>query len=348
MKTYARFPAVSRRSFLEALSAPAAAVATAACAAAADPTAAPGADQAHRCGFWIDLYSGEPIEEEEMLDDLTGVRVVYLGERHSLARHHELEARIVTQLVKRKVPLVLGLEQMEAVHQPALDRYAKREISFSQLAETTQWAKRWRDYQQYQPVIDAARQAGSPILALNARMETVRQVARSGGVERVDPAIRRELPPDMQLKDPAYEKFLGMQMMVHAAATPERLRPMIEAQIVRDDAMAFALAKFLQSPAGRGRTAVVLCGSGHVAYGLGTAARVRRRMPGIKDRIVHFSESGDVELSPEELAMARPITITHEQLRELASPFGDYLHATSLKPAAKGASPPTLRRRDDA
>jgi hypothetical protein len=58
-------------------------------------------------------------------------------------------------------------------------------------------------------------------------------------------------------------------------------------------------------------------------------------MPGVKDRIVRFSESGDVELSPQELAMARPITITHEQLREVALPFGDYLHATSLRPAPK-------------
>lgn len=333
MKMCVRCPAVSRRSFLEALSAPAAAVAMTACTAAANPTAAPGADQAHRCGFWIDLYSGEPIEEGELLDDLAGVRVVYLGERHSLVRHHELQARIVSQLAKHKVPLVLGLEQMEAIHQPTLDRYAKGELSFAQLAETTQWAKRWRDYRQYQPVIEAARQAQSPILALNARTETVRQVARGGGVDRLDPAIRRELPAGMQLNDPPYEKLLGMQMMVHAAATPERLRPMIEAQIVRDEAMASALASFLHSPAGQGRTAVVLCGSVHAAYGLGTAARVRRRMPGVKDRIIHFSESGDVELSPEELAMARPITITHEQLRELALPFGDYLYATSLKPA---------------
>ncbi len=338
MKRCSRWGGVSWRRVLVAIWALAAAGVVSHCAARAAERPARGAGEAHRCGFWIDLYSGEPIEEEELADDLASVRVVYLGERHTVQRHHALEARIVSQLVKRKVRLVLGLEQMEAIHQPALDRYAKGELSFAQLAETTQWPKRWRDYQQYQPAMEAARQSRSPILALNARSETVRQVARSGGVDRLDPAIRRELPPDMQLQDPAYEKLLGLQMMVHAAATPQRLRPMIEAQIVRDEAMAFVLASFLQSPAGQGRTAVVLCGSGHVAYGLGTAARLRRRMPGVKDRIVHFSESGDVELGPQELAMARPITITHEQLRELGRPFGDYLHATGLKPAAKGGA----------
>ncbi len=292
---------------------------------------APRREAAHRCGFWIDLYTAEPVDDEELFGDLKTVRVVYLGERHSIARHHDLEAWVVGQLAKRNVPLVLGLEQMEAVHQAVLDRYAKGEISFEQLADATQWAKRWAGYRQYRPVLEAARQAQSPILALNARSETVRQVARSGGVAKLDPAMRQQLPAEMQLQDPAYEKLLSLQLMVHMAATAQRLRPMIEAQIVRDETMASALASFLQSPAGQGRTAVVVCGAGHVGYGLGTAARVRRRVPGVKDRIVLFSESGDVELSPQEQAMARPIAMTHEQLRELARPIADYLHATSMK-----------------
>ena len=108
-------------------------------------------------------------------------------------------------------------------------------------------------------------------------------------------------------------------MMVHVSATPQMLRPMIEAQIARDEAMAEAIAAFMESEQGRGRKVLVLCGAGHVAYGLGLPTRVRRRLPNIKDRIVLFSESGEVRLSPEEKAQSRAIEITHEQLRELAS-----------------------------
>ena len=90
------------------------------------------------------------------------------------------------------------------------------------------------------------------------------------------------------------------------------------------------LARYLNSPEGRGRTAVVLCGEGHVSYGLGTAARVRRRMPGVVDRIVLLSESGDVELSPEERAAVRDVEITHQQLRAIGRPIGDYLQVRSL------------------
>jgi uncharacterized iron-regulated protein len=156
-------------------------------------------------------------------------------------------------------------------------------------------------------------------------------VARGGGLEQLDQKTRAELPKHIQLDDPLYRKLLNLQMMVHMAANEETLRPMIEAQIARDETMASTLCSFLSSEAGRGRSAIVLCGSGHVSYGQGTPTRVRRRLPQIKDRIVLFSESGDTVLSPQELAAARAIEITHEQLRQIDRPIADYLHETSLK-----------------
>jgi uncharacterized iron-regulated protein len=113
------------------------------------------------------------------------------------------------------------------------------------------------------------------------------------------------------------------------------LRPWIEAQIARDEAMAATLCAFLKSEAGRGRTAVVLCGNGHIAYGLGTPARVRRQMPQIKDRIVLMSASGDVQLSSRAMKAVRPVEVTHEQLHQIDRPVGDYLHVTSPKNADK-------------
>ena len=124
-------------------------------------------------------------------------------------------------------------------------------------------------------------------------------------------------------------------MMVHASATPRTLRPMIEAQIARDEAMAEALAVFLKSEQGRGRKMLVLCGAGHVAYGLGLPTRLRRRLPDIQDRIVLFSESGEVRLSPEEKAQARAIEITHEQ----------FANSASRLPTISGSSPGGEARR---
>jgi len=319
-------PAVTRLSFKVCL--PLLALLQASCA---------GVPGTERCAFWIDVCRGEPLTYEDVLDDLAESRVVYLGERHTLERHHAIQERIVTDLARRGVPLVLGLEQMEAFNQAALDRYHQGEIDFDELAEQTEWGKRWSNYEQYRPIVEAARQAGAPILALNARKETVRKVARQG-IDGLDPQIRSELPDEINLDDPLYEQHLNRVMMVHAMVTPEMVRGRFEAQVTRDETMADRLCAFLESEQGRDRTAVVLCGAGHVSHGLGIPDRVRRRIPGIRDRIIVLSGSGDVELSPRMKAMARDITITHEQLRELDRPIADYLHAVSRKEKPESSS----------
>ena len=275
---------------------------------------------------------GEPVAYESVLADLATVNVVYLGERHTLARHHQVQERIVADLAQKNVPLVLALEQMEAAHQPVLDRYHRGEIDFAELAKQTNWEQHWQNFEQYRPVLEAARKAGAPIVALNASRETIRAVFRQGGVDKLPAEVRGELPDAMQLQDPAYEQLLAIMLQVHLAATPELMRPMMEAQIARDEHMAEVLAEFLKSPRGTGRTAVVLVGSGHVNYGLGLAARVGNRMPAAKDRVIILSESGDVELSEAERAASREIEVTHEQLRAIRTPIADYLHVRELEP----------------
>jgi uncharacterized iron-regulated protein len=308
------------------------------CLALASPLCSGG--EPHRPSLWIDAYEGEPVTYDEVVADLAKARVIYLGERHTVQRHHDQQAQIVADLAKQGVPLVVGMEQLEATQQPLVDKFNRKEFDFEKLTEATQWAKRWPNYQQYSPVLEAAQKAGAKVLGLNARSETIRQVARLGGVEKLSAEARQGLPADMQLQDPLYEKLLRMQLAVHVAATPERMHSMIEAQMARDETMAATLTAYLKSEPGRKRTAVVLCGAGHAMYGLAMVQAVRRRMPGVHDRIVLFSESGDVKLSPEEKAAARPIEITHEQLREVNRPVGDYLHVMGLP-----ANPPEVKFR---
>jgi len=65
-------------------------------------------------------------------------------------------------------------------------------------------------------------------VALNAKAETLRScAARSSAACGVECRLqrRKDLPAKLQLRDPVYEKVLSLQMMVHAAATPEIAAP---------------------------------------------------------------------------------------------------------------------------
>jgi uncharacterized iron-regulated protein len=274
-----------------------------------------------------------PTSFTDVLDDLHQVRVIYLGEGHTLERHHRIQADVVNGLAERGDTLVLGLEMLETYMQPEVDRYWKGEIPFDTLAARINWSKRWGNYAQYREPMEAARRRGFPILALNARREVVHQVGMQG-LDQLPAEDRTQLPTEIIFDQPMYEAQMNTVLQVHAKAMgmPGLLQTMYQAQVVRDETMANTLAEFLKSDAGRGRRAIVILGAGHCQQGMGTPSRVRRRIPGITDRIIVMSQSGDVELSEAEKKLASGVEITHAQLGHLQAPLADYLHIVSLRP----------------
>ena len=60
-----------------------------------------------------------------MLDDLTQADILFLGERHTVSRHHEWQFKVVDALAAKGKKLVLGMEMMEKRFQPQLDQYVK-------------------------------------------------------------------------------------------------------------------------------------------------------------------------------------------------------------------------------
>ena len=53
--------------------------------------------------------------------------------------------------------------------------------------------------------------------------------------------------------------------------------------------------------------------------------RVRRRLPGVTERIVLITESGELTLSAADQAASRAVTISHADVRTVGRPPGDYL-----------------------
>lgn len=289
--------------------------------AAKAPTADPP-----RAAMWVDAIRGEPITYSDLTDDLAKARVIFLGEVHTIPRHHQLQKQILNSLADRGQKLVLAMEQFEYFTQPVLDKFNAGSIDLDGLIRESDWAKRWSGHTNYHELVSAARAHGIPLLALNARAETIRAIGRGGGITNLTAAQREELPESILTDDPVYERLLKKVLGVHMALDPAKLQPAFEAQVARDESMASHLAEYLNSNEGRGRVAVVICGRGHCEFGLGTPARVARRIPGISQRIVMFSESGDLELTEAERKQTREIEVSHEFLSNLGRPAADYLH----------------------
>lgn len=289
-------------------------------------------NNANRYGFWIDAYKGEPVAYDELISDLAQVDVVYLGERHTLKRHHDIQHKIVSEIISKNKNIILGLEQLEAFQQPIIDRYNRQEITFDQLAEQADWASRWSNYLDYREIVETVHNAGGIVVGLNARQEIVRKVARKG-LDSLTKQERNELPEKIDTSNSSYRQHMNdtMMVMAHVKNNPAMLDRMFTAQLCRDEMMAKILYEAITSSDKENVVAVVLCGSGHVSYGAGIPSRLRCHSSELNDRIVVLSDSGDVVLSGKMRAMSRDVKITHKQLKCFDTPVADYLHVVNLK-----------------
>jgi uncharacterized iron-regulated protein len=232
-----------------------------ACAAAPAFAACPAS------GGWMDRQ-GRPLPTDDALAKAGSGRVLLLGEQHATPSHHLWQRDMLAALADRG-PLVIGLEQLPAEAQPALDRWIAGEIDEAQFLSESRWKERWgHDFAAYRPVFELARARRIPMQALNVDRTFVRKVGRLGfdaaAADGKSP-ISRPVPPD-----PAYVARLEDSFRQHMReASPEALARFVEAQTVWDRAMAESIVRALRARPGVRIGAIM--GWGHIADGHGVA-----------------------------------------------------------------------------
>jgi hypothetical protein len=112
----------------------------------------------------------------------------------------------------------------------------------------------------------------------------------------------------------------------HGSMTPEKLQTFFEAQVTRDETMATNICQAMVDATGAKRVVFVVCGRGHVSYGLGTSARALRRAPNARQKIVYITASKTTTRkkpsAPDRLHASRPKA---EAAEMPTRPVADYL-----------------------
>jgi uncharacterized iron-regulated protein len=287
----------------------------------------PGIAMADFEGTIIDVLMGEPVPIGVMVDDLATVRIVYIGELHTIARHHRVQTKIMRLMADRGLKLALGMEMFAATMQPILDKWQEGSHSVARLKMDL--GEYWTNLEDYESLLITARDLKIPIVGLNAADDLVRKVARKG-LEGLSEAEKKAVPEGTNRINPLNDRLLRIKLKVHRAFKDKSLDRIVLAQALRDETMAGSLERFLDSAEGRSRIMIVVAGSGHINYGFGIPERAFRlnRLP---HRIIIPSESGDLVLSEEEKRQSMPLNITHQDLRFIQSLIADYLIVTPLK-----------------
>jgi len=225
---------------------------------------------------------------QELLAELAGKRVIYVGETHSRYGHHLLQLEVIRGLYERGVDLVIGMEFFQKPFQKWLDAWIAGEISEAEMLEKTQWYDRWRfDYRLYRPILRFAREHRIPVIALNIPRELTEQVSEKG-IDGLEKAERAQLPAEIDRSDQAYRERLHKAFSRHQGREESQFERFLDVQYSWDEGMAQSVADYLERHPEK--TMVVLAGSGHIAYGSGIPNRVARRIGG--DYIIILPATG--------------------------------------------------------
>jgi uncharacterized iron-regulated protein len=222
----------------------------------------------------LDGRTGAPVDGEALAARLAAARVIYIGEKHDRAADHAAQVALIARLHQQDPSLALGMEMFKRPFQKWVSDYVAGRIDEPKLLAKTEWAERWGfDFALYRPILRFARDHHLPVLALNARDEITRQVARQG-LASLDP-VDRDTLPELDLEVATHRARLEAVFAQHGHGKLA-FEGFYAAQVIWDETMAHEVAAALAAEDPPHRV-VVLAGSGHVRYRDGIPERAARR-----------------------------------------------------------------------
>ena len=230
-----------------------------------------------------DTAKGSTCSWPELITAIAERDVVFLGETHVDDTTHQVELRVLEELLRaRQGKVVLSMEMFERDVQPVLDDYLAGRIDEGEFLHK---ARPWQNYRTaYRPLVEAAKAAKIPVIAANFPGTLRRAFAGGGGKAALDKLTAEQralLPAEIFPASAQYWERVDRAVRGHmgggGGGTPEER--LYETQNLWDNAMGDAVAQALGKHAGS--LVLHVAGGFHVAYRDGTVAQFQRRA---KDR----------------------------------------------------------------
>lgn len=227
-------------------------------------------------GFGLtDTQSGRPAGLADVVAAAEGKRFVLVGESHDQAAHHEMQAQVIRALVAAGRDVVVGFEMFTRDNQSSMAPWTRGMWSRDEFIEKADWENQWGfDYSLYEPIFEAVRENGLPMLALNVPRDWVRQVGRNGP-SALTPE-QREWAPDLYLQNKTHRAIFSSMMGGHPLSGAQAENT-YAAMVVWDEGMATSALDYMDSRISRKAVMVIVVGSGHMMYGQGIGYRIGRR-----------------------------------------------------------------------
>ncbi|MEK7235549.1 MAG: ChaN family lipoprotein [Nitrospirota bacterium] len=262
----------------------------------------------------IDTATGEPVPPDQWMALLLQQDIIYLGEEHHNRFHIDAAMTVLRRLKAEGRTPVLAMEMFGWDGQAALDQYLSgSEPNRQEFLEAVQWQQNWGgSYEDYEPLVQLAKEQHWAVDAMNPPKALVRIVAKNGLAQaEADPLMARwGMKDEAIVDDPIYRTRILQQLQAcHGGRNDSLYQTMYEASMVRDEGMAKTLVNRLNlirleidSMAG---PLVSYTGGGHIQYNLPVPKRVVRRLTDRVRQVSVYMTSFEVGRTEELYEMIR-------------------------------------------
>jgi uncharacterized iron-regulated protein len=221
-------------------------------------------------GEILHLPTGLTVTVEQMVDTVSGSRVIYIGETHDNLEAHRIQLEIIRRL-QEKFPgqISVGMEMFRRSAQDDLDRWQSGNLTDKQFRKL--FRNNWgRGYGMYQPIFEYLTENSIPLIGLKSSPALEQKFRESGpGQEGL---------PEIDLED-EYHRAYSMSLFGGNDTHTGVVSKPYQMLVLWEESMAETVADFLKSDANQNRKLIVLAGGFHVQYGYGIPKRAFRRVP---------------------------------------------------------------------
>jgi uncharacterized iron-regulated protein len=263
-------------------------------------------------GKIYDASTGKLLSFERLVDRLSAVRVVFLGESHTSMQIHRMQARIIRALYERNPNIMIGMEFFQRADDEVLKEWSRGWLTERGLLYKAGWYEDGGyNFGYYRPILDFARENGLPVIGINIPRTVLRTISTQG-YDALDEEARTMVGA-IDVTNEEHRRlirhYFGGANMGHGGAeseeaAEERFERMYAAQRTWDTVFANSVIEAARDFDG---IIVVIVGSGHVAYNLGSNLVLARQS----------------DLSQ---ATVMPVTLDDaEEMRRTVRSYGEYL-----------------------
>ena len=229
-----------------------------------------------------DTATGESIAPQEMARRLSDVGLLFIGETHTNIDAHNVQLRVIQELHRAGREVMVGLEMFPATQQASLNAWIDGFFTEAGFVAQADWYKYWGyRWEYYREIFLFARDNGIRMYGVNTPRDIVKAVRKKSFTDLSAEESKyfiHEVSPATEDQERMFMAFFDADDALHM--NEQAMQGMLRAQTTWDATMGWNAQQALEAYGGDDAIMVVLIGSGHVTYGLGSERQTQPHYDG--------------------------------------------------------------------